>query len=84
MSFAALAQALQGPLFESTCVAFDFRGHGFHYSDEDDELSIDNLKEEAIRVLKHVSEKFRNQPIIVVGHSMGGAIATKTVAELFS
>jgi len=34
---------------------------------------------ETIRAIKHVAEKYPTQSIIIVGHSMGGSIATKTV-----
>ena len=39
LSFACLAKILKQPKFNSTCVAFDFRGHGEHYSDNDDDMS---------------------------------------------
>ena len=39
LSFAALAQILKGPEFNSTCVSFDFRGHGGHYCDDETNLS---------------------------------------------
>jgi protein phosphatase methylesterase 1 len=35
-----------------------------------------------MEVLTYVHQKYTNKTIIVVGHSMGGAIATKTVRKI--
>ncbi len=40
------------------------------------------LIQDTVVVLKHISEKFPTVSIIVVGHSMGGAVATKAVREV--
>jgi protein phosphatase methylesterase 1 len=40
-------------------------------------LSQKNLIEESLIVLKHIVKKFKDQSVILVGHSMGGSIATK-------
>lgn len=79
LSFAALARILKSEPYNSTCVSFDFRGHGGHYCEDENLLSQDVLIAETIRAIKHVSEKYPTQSIIIVGHSMGGSIATKTV-----
>jgi len=78
-SFAALAKILKSPHHNATCVSFDFRGHGDHYCDDETNMSQTNLINETIHVLKHVINKYPAQSIIMVGHSMGGSIATKTV-----
>ena len=82
MSFASLAQILKQPQFNSTCVSFDFRGHGDHYSENDSDMSQKTLIDETIYVLKHVVQKYPLQSIIIVGHSMGGSIATKTIQHI--
>jgi pimeloyl-ACP methyl ester carboxylesterase len=69
---------------QSTVISFDFRGHGDHYCDNETDLSEETLVLEAIRVFKHVSEMFNEASIILVGHSMGGSIATKTASKILS
>lgn len=79
MTFAALARILKQDPYNSTVVSFDFRGHGDHYCEGETELTQANLIAETITALKYTVEKYPTQSIIVVGHSMGGSIATKTV-----
>ena len=79
LSFAALAKIMKEAPYDSTVVSFDFRGHGGHYCDDETEMQQSNLIEETVYVIKHVIERFPNQSIILVGHSMGGSIATKTI-----
>ena len=76
MSFAVLSKYLRQT---STVCAFDFRGHGEHYRKENEnDLSEETLVNDTLEVLKYVVSKFPEQSIILVGHSLGGAIATKT------
>ena len=79
MSFAALAVILKSAPYNSTCVSFDFRGHGGHYCDNEQDMQQQNLVDETIRVIKHIAVKMPHQSIIIVGHSLGGSIATKTM-----
>ena len=65
--------------YNSTIASFDFRGHGLHYCEEETKLSQEILIAETIKVLRHVAAKFPEQSIIMVGHSMGGSIATKAM-----
>lgn len=44
-------------------------------------MSVENLVSDTILVIKEICKKYPEQSIIVVGHSMGGAIAVKTVFE---
>jgi protein phosphatase methylesterase 1 len=39
LSFAALAKILKNEPYNSTCVSFDFRGHGGHYCENEHVLS---------------------------------------------
>jgi len=78
MSFAVLAEKLKTT---STVVAFDWRGHGEHARGEEEKnMSQETLIADTIEVLTYVHEKFNDRSLILIGHSMGGAIATKTVS----
>jgi protein phosphatase methylesterase 1 len=74
LSFAALAKHLKN---DYTVVSFDFRGHGDHYCENETDLSENTLINDTIKVFKHVCQMFSEASIILVGHSMGGSIATK-------
>jgi len=58
LSFAALAKELKKDPYNSMVVAFDFRGHGEHYCDNETDLSQENLINETIKALKWVVAKF--------------------------
>ncbi|XP_023244984.1 protein phosphatase methylesterase 1 [Copidosoma floridanum] len=60
-----------------TCrvMAVDLRGHGSTTTTNDDELSIEILAADTAHVLEAISE---NQPVVLVGHSLGGAVAVRT------
>lgn len=80
MSFAVLAENLKQT---STVVAFDWRGHGEHERGEEEQLmSQETLINDTIEVLNYVHERYTDRTIILIGHSMGGAIATKTIAQI--
>lgn len=81
LSFATLAKYLKK---ESTVVAFDFRGHGGHYCENETDMSEETLVKDTIEVARYVSGIFKESSIIMVGHSMGGSIATKATAKIFS
>ena len=82
LSFAPLAKIVKSDQFGGTLVSFDFRGHGGHYHENEADLSLQNLIDETIYVIKYVISKYPEQSIIVVGHSLGGSIAAKTVHEI--
>ena len=48
-----------------------------------DDLSEENLINDTITVLNYINEKYPLGTIIVIGHSMGGSVATKTCEEIF-
>jgi protein phosphatase methylesterase 1 len=75
-SFAPLA----GMNNQYRLIAFDFRNHGFN--ETKGELSQDELIGETIEVLNFVDNEFPEDTIIVVGHSMGGSVATKAVSYI--
>jgi protein phosphatase methylesterase 1 len=80
LSFAALAKELKTA--EYTVVAFDFRGHGDHYCENETDMSEATLINDAILIFEQVSALFHDRSIILVGHSMGGSIATKTASKI--
>ena len=79
MTFAMLAEQLKKT---STVVAFDWRGHGTHAREDETNMSQETLIADAVEVLTYVHQRFENRTILVLGHSMGGAIATKTVSHI--
>jgi protein phosphatase methylesterase 1 len=64
-------------------ISFDFRGHGYNTMSQGDDLSEENLINDTITVLNYINEKYPLDNIIVIGHSMGGSVATKTCEEIF-
>ena len=52
MSFACLAKNMKS---HSTVVAFDFRGHGDHFCDNETDMSEETLVRDTIEVVRHVS-----------------------------
>jgi protein phosphatase methylesterase 1 len=79
LTFAALAKYLKS---SSIVLAFDFRGHGDHHRDNETDLSEETLINDTIEVVKYVHTKYPNSSIIMVGHSMGGSIATKATSKI--
>ena len=81
MSFAALAERMKK---ESTFFAFDFRGHGTHECENETDLSQETLIADTIKVMEYVLKTNPNMAINLVGHSMGGSIATKTATKILN
>lgn len=65
--------------------AFDFKGHGYNTKFNDYNYSKEYFILESIEVLDFIvsQEDFKSHPIVIVGHSMGGSIATFLVEYLF-
>jgi protein phosphatase methylesterase 1 len=80
MSFAALAKYLKDNYIVT---AFDFRGHGDHYTENETDLSEATLVNDSIATIRAICGMFPEQSVLLVGHSMGGSIATKTTAKIF-
>jgi protein phosphatase methylesterase 1 len=81
MSFAALAERMKK---DNTFYAFDFRGHGTHICENETDLRQETLIADTILVMEYVLEKNPNAAINLVGHSMGGSIATKTATKILN
>ncbi|XP_017881330.1 protein phosphatase methylesterase 1 [Ceratina calcarata] len=58
-------------------MAIDLRGHGDSHTSNDDDLSADTLAEDVAGIIKATTE---NNPVILVGHSMGGAVAVRAAS----
>ena len=63
-------------------IAFDFRGHGFNTQTPSNDLSEKTLINDTIEVLNHVHEKYPDENLVIIGHSIGGSIATKTCCTI--
>ena len=55
-------------------ISFDFRGHGYNKIEPKDDLSIKTLISETENVLFEINKLFPNETIIILGHSLGGAL----------
>ena len=64
-------------------ISYDFRGHAFNTSEPEDELSMSTLILDTEKVLIKINELFPKDNIIVLGHSLGGAVAVKTCSHIF-
>ncbi|XP_076261732.1 protein phosphatase methylesterase 1 isoform X2 [Rhynchophorus ferrugineus] len=59
---------------ECQVIAVDFRGHGNTKTDNDGDLSLETLTEDIATIANILCER-ENTSMVLVGHSMGGAIA---------
>ncbi|KAF0691674.1 Aste57867_17142 [Aphanomyces stellatus] len=82
----ALTWCLTTAILKNHCrvLAFDFRGHGMSKTRNEGNLSESILVQDTINILNHClsDETSPNSraPVILVGHSMGGAIAIRVAA----
>lgn len=83
----ALTWSLVARLLKNHCpvLTFDARGHGDTVSDRDDDLAADTLVNDAAAVVNHFLGKGEQgeqgrRSVVLVGHSMGGAIAVRLAA----
>lgn len=81
MSFAVLAKELKDYL---TLITFDWKSHGMSTWPAYGDFSVDSLIQDALEILVHINtlDEFKDRSIIICGHSMGGAIASKLVTYL--
>ncbi|KAK4413431.1 protein phosphatase methylesterase 1 [Sesamum alatum] len=77
LSFALSATKIKE---KARVVALDLRGHGKSSTDNDVDLSIETLCNDVLAVLKTM---YGDSPpaIVIVGHSMGGAVAVHLAAK---
>ena len=62
-----------------TAFVFDFRRHG--RSDEAPHVTIADYRDDLIRAIEFMRGRFPERPIVVVGHSMGGAASILAAAD---
>jgi protein phosphatase methylesterase 1 len=67
-------------LIHIQCLAIDFRGHGDTKTDDDDDLSAPTMANDIASVINKLYED-KAPNILIMGHSMGGAIAVH-IADL--
>ncbi|XP_072743666.1 protein phosphatase methylesterase 1 [Anoplolepis gracilipes] len=58
-------------------MAIDLRGHGDTHTTDDEDLSADTLASDVAAIIETLAH---DTPIILVGHSMGGAVAVKAAS----
>ena len=79
MSYALATQSLKR---KATVLALDFRGHGATETIDEADLSKDRLVADVAAVLRAFFEgRGGVPPLLLVGHSLGGAIAVWVAAE---
>eukprot|EP01016_Furgasonia_blochmanni_P052478 TRINITY_DN8372_c0_g1_i1.p1 TRINITY_DN8372_c0_g1~~TRINITY_DN8372_c0_g1_i1.p1 ORF type:complete len:491 (-),score=118.50 TRINITY_DN8372_c0_g1_i1:17-1366(-) len=79
LSFACVAKEIKK---FGIAAAFDFRGHGSSKKEGDPkDLSAETLVADALYVFQALEKRFPDPTFIVIGHSMGGSIATKAVEK---
>lgn len=61
--------------------AIDLRGHGKTFTNNDADLSLEALSQDVCDVILKITEG-TDTPVILVGHSMGGAVAVETARLL--
>lgn len=64
---------------ECQVMAIDLRGHGNTITDNEDNLSLDILAEDIIDIIDALFDNII-PPIVLVGHSLGGAVAVAAAA----
>ena len=71
-----IAQECIENLVKCQVMAIDLRGHGDSKTQHEDNLSAETQASDITTIIKHVCTD--DTPIVLVGHSMGGAIAVHT------
>jgi len=78
MSFACIAHFLK-PTYQ--IISFDFRGHGHNKSPDEANMAQSTLINDTDEVMNFLMKKYSDFSFVILGHSMGGAIATKFVEK---
>lgn len=63
-------------------VAYDQRGHGDHYREDETLMDQQTLIDDTILMLNWTMDRFPERSVIILGHSMGGSIAIKTMEKI--
>ncbi|KAF5283422.1 hypothetical protein FQA39_LY04798 [Lamprigera yunnana] len=62
-------------------VAIDLRGHGGTNTKDEEHLSLDILAGDIVKVVNKICET-KLEPLVLVGHSLGGAVAVESARHL--
>ena len=81
LTFGLFAQEVHD-LCKCRIVAFDLRGHGNTHTSNDEDLSATTLTDDIFRVITELFPIESLPPIVLMGHSMGGAIAVHCASTL--
>jgi uncharacterized protein len=73
--FATLAWILQ---YEYDYMIFDYRGYGKSEGSPSPEGTV----KDGVAAIQYASQRWKNIPIVVLGQSLGGAVAIRSVVEL--
>ncbi|RMZ97328.1 phosphatase methylesterase 1 [Brachionus plicatilis] len=73
LTWSLLSATLTGQV-ECQCYSLDIRGHGDTHTEDDEDLSIDTMARDVKEVIETIWKE-DCPPIMLVGHSMGGALA---------
>ena len=79
LSFSLLAELSNNYRLAS----YDFRAHAYNTTQPEDDLSMATLVADTEKALLKLSELFPKENIIILGHSLGGAVAVKTCVHIF-
>eukprot|EP00471_Norrisiella_sphaerica_P005883 CAMPEP_0184482098 /NCGR_PEP_ID=MMETSP0113_2-20130426/3669_1 /TAXON_ID=91329 /ORGANISM="Norrisiella sphaerica, Strain BC52" /LENGTH=420 /DNA_ID=CAMNT_0026861639 /DNA_START=166 /DNA_END=1428 /DNA_ORIENTATION=+ len=80
MSWAIVALRLKRDSDKYQVASYDLRGHGGTRTKDESCMSIDQLTEDTIFAMENMIEP--NKPTILVGHSLGGALAVRVAKKL--
>ncbi|RWS29935.1 protein phosphatase methylesterase 1-like protein [Leptotrombidium deliense] len=81
LTWAPFVQALR-LLCDCRVIAIDLRGHGGTNTDNDYDLSMNTLCSDVSGVLSAVIPDIDLAPVVIIGHSMGGALAIHCAHKL--
>ncbi|CAD7696439.1 unnamed protein product [Ostreobium quekettii] len=80
--YTGLTWSLLAPRVKDTCriVAMDLRGHGLTKTNDDEDLSAETLCADVIALWKALCKEESHFSTVLLGHSLGGAMAIRTGA----
>ncbi|KAF3938400.1 hypothetical protein ABW19_dt0200411 [Dactylella cylindrospora] len=79
LSFAVLASEIRKILPEAGIFSFDARGHGGTTTSDDEDFKLSTLSDDLYDAITAAKEQLRWDdlpPIVLIGHSLGGAVIT--------
>lgn len=80
LTWALFSKSIQ-QLCDCRIIAIDFRGHGNTITTNDEDLSVQTLTNDVFNIITNLYND-NIPPLVLIGHSMGGAIAVHCAASL--